>query len=331
MGFKVTVTPSNIEFNAESENFILDDALAAKINFPHGCKNGACAACKCKITSGEISLGEYNKSVLTDEEIAEGYTLLCKSHAESDIVIDMPGFVNGFPIRTLPAKIEAIEKIGTVAVLKLKLPANQQFNFYAGQYIDIMYNGKNRSYSLANSPSENGVVELHIRFRPGGAFSEVVWNELKVGQILRFTGPLGSFTLKDSDKKILMVCTGTGFAPIKSILEYMVASNNKRPIQLIWGNYTAEDFYHTEFLDKWVKELNFSAKLCINEGNHPEYYTGMVTDYIVENFPDLSQHEIYACGNVAMIENLYVVARSQLQLGKTDFYSDAFTPSPDSV
>jgi len=331
MGFKVTITPSNIEFNAESANTILEEALNAKINFPHGCKNGACAACKCKIISGEIILDEYNRSALTDAELQDGYTLLCKSHAQSDLTIDLPGFVNGFPIRTLPAKIESIEKIGTVAVLKLRLPANQQFSFYAGQYIDIMHKGKNRSYSLANSPTESGIVELHIRYRAGGAFSEAVWSELKEGQILRFTGPLGGFTLKDTDKKIMMVCTGTGFAPIKSILEYMVATNNRRSVELIWGNYTDADFYHTELLSEWKEKLDLNVKLCINEGVHTDYYTGLVTDYIVANYPDLSAYELYACGNVAMIENLYLVARSELNLGKTDFFSDAFTPSPDSV
>lgn len=331
MGFKVTIAPSNIEFTAEPANTILEEALRAQINFPHGCKNGACAACKCKVTSGEISLDNYNHSALSNEELQQGYTLLCKSHAESDIIIDLPGFINGFPIRTLPAKIEVIEKIGTVAVLKLRLPANQQFNFYAGQYVDILHKGKNRSYSLANSPTESGIIELHIRYRAGGSFSEAVWNELKVGQILRFTGPLGSFTLKDTDKKIMMVCTGTGFAPIKSILEYMVATNNPRPVELLWGNYTTADFYHAELLTLWQKQLNLNVRLCINEGQEDGFHTGLVTDYIIANHPDLSGYELYACGNVAMIENLYNVARSRLNLEKTDFFSDAFTPSPDSI
>ncbi len=327
MSFKITITPSNLEFAAEAEDNLLNAALNAKINLPHGCKNGACAQCKCKITSGEVNLESYNASALTDDELAQGQVLLCKAHAKSDIVIDIPGFINGFPIRTLPAKIESIQKIGTVAVLKLKLPANQAFNYYAGQYIDIIFEGKNRSYSMASSPSVQGEIELHIRYRPGGVFSEAVWNQLKEKQILRFTGPLGSFKLQDTDKPILMVCTGTGFAPIKSILEYMIATNNKRQIDLVWGNYVEEDFYLAELLDEWKKQLNLNVALCINDRQIDGFHQGLVTDYVLANFKDLSQHEVYACGNVAMIENLYNIATAQLKLGKTSFYSDAFTPS----
>ena len=326
MSFKVTITPSNLEFNTESSENILNSALNAKINMPHGCKSGTCAACKCKVTNGEVSLEEYNNAALSDEEKAMGYTLLCKSHAKSDLTVDLPGFVNGFPIRTLPAKIEAIDKIGTVAILKLKLPANQTFNYYAGQYIDIMYAGKNRSYSMASSPTSLG-VELHIRYRQGGVFSEAAWNELKVGQILRFSGPLGNFTLKNSDNPILMVCTGTGFAPIKSIIEYMLATKNQRSVHLIWGNYNLADFYLTEILEEWQQKLNLKVTLCINEDAPQGYYNGLITDYIVANYKDLQDYEIYACGNIAMIENLYHLSHEQLNLAKTRFFSDAFTPS----
>lgn len=326
MGYKVTIEQGQLEFSVDAQENLLNAALKARINLPHGCKSGSCGACKCKVTHGEIELEEYNKIALSDDEVANNYVLLCKAHANSDVTLDLPGFTNGFPIKTMPSKIESIDKIGSVAIFKLKLPANQIFEFYPGQYIDIAYEGKNRSYSIANSPTTKGIIELHIRYRQGGVFSEAAWHTLATNQILRFKGPMGNFTLQNTNNPILMVCTGTGFAPLKAIIEQMVAENSQREIHLIWGNFTAEDFYLTEILPIWQNQLNLKVTLCTN--NQTEgYYTGMVTDYIQETFNDLSLHEVYACGNPAMIENLYNIASSQLKLDKRNFYSDVFTPS----
>ena len=327
MSFNVSIQPNDINFTTTADATLLDSALAAKINLPHGCKNGGCGACKCKLTSGSVTHQEYEPSALSPQELADNTILLCKASATSDVVLDIPGFVNGFPIKTLPSKIESIEKIGSVAILKLKLPANQSFEFFAGQYIDLSHAGKNRSYSLANSPSATGIAELHIRYRPGGVFSEALWNDFKAGQIIRFKGPLGSFTLQDSAAPILMVCTGTGFAPLKSILEYMLTSNSKRKVHLIWGNFQPEDFYLTELLPMWQQHLDLSVTLCSNENTPADYYHGLVTEYIAQNYPDLSQYQVYACGNPGMIESLYNSAISELNLVKTNFFSDVFTPS----
>lgn len=328
MSFRITITPANIEFTTRYDEDILSSALAAKINLPHGCKSGNCGACKCKITSGNIVYqDESHSEALSTQEIANGYALLCKAYATSDITIDIPGFTNTFPIRILPSKISSIDKVGTTAIVKLKLPAGQKFDFYAGQYIDIMYEGQNRSYSLANSPLDNRELELHIRYRPGGLFSEAVWNNLSVGNLVRFKGPLGSFTLQNTDKAIIMVCTGTGFAPIKSIIEEMISDNNRRKVHLIWGNFVQDDFYLTELLDIWQTKLNLEVSLCVNENPPLGYNQGLVTDFIIANYPDLSNHEVYACGNPKMIENLYELASKNLHLNPNSFFSDSFTPS----
>lgn len=327
MTFKVQVKSNNLSFEALPESTLLESGLAAGLNLPHSCKGGSCGSCKCQIIEGQVEFDNYSTSTLTDEELSQNKILMCKSIALSDVTIDIPGWVNGLPIRMLPSKIESIDKIGTVAVLKLKLPANQKFEFYAGQYIDIIYGGKNRSYSLANSPTTSDYLELHIRYRPNGVFSEAVWNELKVGQILRFKGPLGSFKLQDTKAPILMVCTGTGFAPLKAILEQMNAENNLRQVHLIWGNYRIDDLYLSEILDDWQQKLNLKVTLCIDQEEIPGYFHGMVTKYITDNYSDLSQHEVYACGNPAMIESLYNMALTRLNLAKDSFYSDVFTPS----
>lgn len=327
MNYKISIQQTNQNFETSNQENLLDAALAAKINLPHGCKNGACGACKCKIESGSVTHDDYVPSALSAEELAENKILLCKAHATSDVVLDIPGFSSGHPIKTMPSKIESIEKTGTVAILKLKLPANQTFEYDAGQYIDIMYESQNRSYSIANQKDNGGVIELHIRYRKGGVFSEAAWNTLKTGQILRFKGPLGSFKLHDDSSAILFVCTGTGFAPIKAIIEEMIAQKSTRQAHLIWGNFQVDDFYLTELLTQWQEQLNLKVTLCTNQDAPTGYQNGLVTEFIAQNYPDLSNHQIYACGNPAMIENLYNNATNDLKLNKTNFFSDIFTPS----
>jgi CDP-4-dehydro-6-deoxyglucose reductase len=238
----------------------------------------------------------------------------------------MPEFSNNFPIKMLPAKIENIHKIGTVAIIKLKLPANQDFKYEPGQYIDIMYEGKARSYSIANGKVKDGCIELHIRYHSEGFFSEIVWHKLAVNQIIRIKGPMGSFNLHNGLGKVLMVCTGTGFAPIKAIVEKMIEDNDHRQITLVWGGASAEDFYLPEILLTWQSKLNITIQLCLDSTALPNYYTGFVTDFIKENFINLSTHEVYACGNPVMIEALYKLA-TMLELDKQYFYSDSFTLS----
>ncbi len=324
---KITILPSNTEFYANSNEHILTAGLNANLNLPHGCKNGACAECKCKIISGTISHDTYDKSALSEAELADGYTLLCKAYAHDDVVLDIPNYTAGFPIRMLPARVEKIVKINNTAILTLKLPATQKFNFYAGQYIEIILSGKNRSYSIASSPTQAGELELHVRYHPGGVFSEYVWNELQEKQLMRFKGPLGNFKLQDSDNPILLVCTGTGFAPIKAILEEMFANNNQREIHLYWGNRTVNDFYLLDLLEKLQDKLNLKTTLCLSKDERNGYASEYVTTAIAKDFKNLQQHEVYACGNLKMIEDVYNLASNTFGLNKNNFFSDAFTPS----
>ncbi len=327
MNYKISIQQTNQNFETSHQETLLDAALAAKINLPHGCKNGACGACKCKVESGNVTHDNYVPSALSAEELADNKILLCKAHANSDVVLDIPGFSTGHPIKTMPAKIESIEKTGTVAIIKLKLPANQTFEYDAGQYIDIIYENQNRSYSIANQKDSNNLIELHIRYRQGGIFSEAAWNKLQAGQVLRFKGPLGSFKLQEDKSPILLVCTGTGFAPIKAIIEQMIAQKSTRTAHLIWGNFQVDDFYLTQLLTQWQEQLNLKITMCTNQNAPTGYQNGLVTEFIAESYPDLSNYQVYACGNPAMIETLYTNAVTELKLNKINFFSDIFTPS----
>ena len=324
---KITILPCNLEFNADSSEHVLTAGLNANLNLPHGCKSGDCADCKCKIISGTITHDKYSNNALSDSELADGYTLLCKAYATSDVVLDMPSYVAGFPIKALPAKVAKIVKINNTAILTLKLPPSQKFNFYAGQYIEIILTGKNRSYSIASSPTQIGEIELHVRYHIGGIFSEYVWNELQTNQLMRFRGPLGSFKLQDSNSPVILICTGTGFAPIKAILDYMLATNNQRKIYFYWGNRTVNDFYLLDLLAIWQNSLNIYITLCLSKDEHDGYISGYVTHAVANDFDNLSEYEVYACGNLKMIEDAYNLTSVKLELNKNNFFSDAFTPS----
>lgn len=323
----ILITPDNVNFTVDENETILMAGIRNKLNMPHQCKNGVCGSCKCKVISGTVKHDDYNEKTLSTEELHEGYSLLCKAHAVSDVVLDIPNLLNSFPIKMLPAKVESIKKFGEVAVIKLKTPSNIPFQFHSGQYIDIILNGKNRSYSVANAANDSGIVELHIKYHASGIFSEFVWNEAKEQSLLRFRGPLGNFYLRDTDKPIVFVCTGTGFAPIKSIIENMIATQNKRSISFYWGNRNVEDFYMLDLAKSWAGKLNIKINCCLSQGIHAGFNSGRVTDEILKDFDDLSNHEIYACGNPQMTEDVFNLATIKLGLDQKNFLSDAFTPS----
>lgn len=324
----ILITPDNVNFTVDENETILMAGLRNKLNLPHQCKNGVCGSCKCKIISGDIRHDDYNEKTLSNEELHEGYALLCKAHAASDIVLDIPNLLNSFPIKMLPAKVESIDKFNDIAIIKLKTPSNIPFQFHAGQYIDIMLNGKNRSYSVANTMNEQGIVELHIKYHASGIFSEFVWNEAKEQSLLRFRGPLGNFYLRDTDNPAIFVCTGTGFAPIKAIIENMIAKNNKRQISLYWGNRTIEEFYMLDLANSWANKLNIKINFCLSSGSDTSgFINSRVTNAILKDFNDLSSYEIYACGNPQMTEDVFNLATTKLGLNPKNFLSDAFTPS----
>ncbi|MFN8769798.1 MAG: 2Fe-2S iron-sulfur cluster-binding protein [Neisseriaceae bacterium] len=326
MSFKVSINPSKCSFVTNENNTILDAALESRINLPHGCRDGICGACKCKLVHGKIAHDKYNSALLNQHDLDDNYILLCKAKAKSNLIIDLPEFVNTSKVETVLAKIVKIDKIKDVIVLKLKLPINQQINFVAGQYLNLIYNDIKRSYSIANVPGDDGLIELHIKYHSKGVFSEILCNELGIGQLLRCQGPLGRFILKQTENPILMVCTGTGFAPLKSMLEQLVLQQSKRKIHFVWGNRATENFYLTEMLNEWRQQLNITFTLCISQDEGAEFYSGRVTKYIENTFNDLTDYEVYACGSGEMVEDLYKITTKKL-LKKTSFYSDVFSIS----
>ncbi len=324
---KITINPDKIEFNVTTDEIVLHAGLAHKLNLPHACKNGVCGACKSKLVSGDVMLDTYNQRTLTPDDIKQGYTLLCKAHAQTDLVFDIPNVLDGFPVKIMASKVLSVNKIHNTAVITLKLPVSLGFGFHAGQYVEIIFKGKARSYSIASSPLTPDEIELHTKYHKGGEFSEYVWNELQPDALVRFKGPLGAFKLQQSKQPMLLVCTGTGFAPVKSIIESLYINDDKREIHLYWGNREVKDFYLTHFLDKWREKLNIKVTLCLSKEKHKQYFSGYVTEALKSDFKALKNYDMYACGNPQMIEDAFELATQKLELDKDSFFSDAFTPA----
>ncbi len=257
-GFQITVEPSGRHFTALADETILAAGIRQGIGLPYGCKDGACGSCKCKKLSGMVTLGPHQSKALSAEEQLAGYVLTCCARAESDVVLESRQVTEAgaFPIRKMPVRVQALARQShDVVQLRLQLPAGEPLQFHAGQYVEfILRDGARRSYSMANAPhtlQQPGTgLELHIRHLPGGKFTDHVFGTMKEKEILRIEGPYGSFFLReDSDKPLILLASGTGFAPIKALLEHMKFKGIERPATLYWGGRRPEDLY----MDDWVQ------------------------------------------------------------------------------
>ena len=241
--FQITVQPSGRQFAASGSETILSAAIQSGVGLPYGCKDGACGSCKCKKLSGEVTHESYSDKALTAEEAAQGYVLTCRATAHSDVVLESRQVtsVDSFPVKKMPVRVAALEKLShDVMRVQLQLPANMVFQYLAGQYIEfILRDGSRRAYSITTPPhvqtSPPG-IELHIRHMPGGVFTDHVFGAMKEKEIQRVEGPFGSFFLREaSDKPMVFLASGTGFAPIKGLLAHMQHKGITRPVSVHWG------------------------------------------------------------------------------------------------
>lgn len=333
MTHAVTIKPSNHVFHVNQGETLLDAALREGFALPYGCRNGACGACKGKVLEGSLDYGDYQAHALTEEEKRQGLALFCCARPQSDLVIEVKeiGAAKDIQVRTMPCRVEKIERpADDVAVLYLKLPANERLQFLAGQYIDIlMKDGKRRSFSLANAPHDDAFLQLHVRYLPGGAFTEYVFNTMKEKDILRFEGPLGTFYLKeDSAKPIIFLASGTGFAPVKALVEHAFQMGIQREMVFYWGARHKKDIYLAALPETWQRERpNFRFIPVLSEPDEEDHWcgrTGLVHQAVMEDFADLSDYEVYACGNPAMVEVAHGSLTVERGLPQDQFYSDAF-------
>jgi len=343
MSFSVTIEPSGRAFNMQRDDTVLGAAINAGIGLPYGCKDGACGSCKCKLLEGRVIHGAHQAKALSEAEEAAGYLLTCCATPQTDLVIEAKQVVGlgDFPVVKMPTRVTSLTRAAPdVMVLRLQLPATNSFGFRAGQYIEfVLKDGVRRSYSMANAPHAVKAagpegLELHIRHMPGGLFTDHVFGTMKEKEILRVEGPFGTFFLREeSDRPIVLLASGTGFAPVKAIVEHMRHTGITRPTTLYWGCRSRTDLYLHDWAEQQAAELPWLRYVPVLSDARPadqwQGRTGLVHQAVLADLPDLSGHEVYACGAPIMVQSARQDFCAQAGLPEEFFYADAFTSEAD--
>jgi CDP-4-dehydro-6-deoxyglucose reductase len=337
MTFQITVQPSGHQFACDADETVLAAAMRAGVGLPYGCKNGACSSCKGKVISGSVTHKPHQARALTPEEEAAGMSLFCCAVPHADLVIEAREVAGSgdYPIKKMPSRVSTIEKVAPdVVVISLQLPANETLQYRAGQYIEfLLRDGKRRSYSVATAP-DNGPLTLHIRHMPGGLFTDQVFSTIKERDILRFEGPLGTFFVRDdSDKPMVLLASGTGFAPIKAIVEHLVQTGSQRTMTLYWGGRRPQDLYMDALCREWAATLpNFQYVPVVSNAEPEDNWSGrsgFVHHAVMADLPDLSGYQVYSCGAPIMVDSAKKDFVARCGLPEDEFYADAFTSEAD--
>ncbi len=336
--FAISVQPSGIQFEAQPGESLLAAGIRQGIGLPYGCKDGACGSCKCKLVSGQVAQSNFQRKALSEDEEAQGFVLTCSAKALSDITLESRQVTpaGALPVKKMPTRVSSLtRKTDDVMVMQLQLPANDTFVYRAGQYVEfILRDGARRSYSMANAPSQGPGIDLHIRHMPGGRFTDLVFGSMKEKDILRIEGPMGSFFLREeSIKPMVFLASGTGFAPLKALLEHMQHCGITRPVTLYWGGRRPADLY----MDDWVRAQcdampNLHYVPVVSDALPEDAWqgrTGFVHRAVLEDFPDLSGHQVYACGAPVVVDSAKRDFAALAGLPADEFFADAFTSEAD--
>ncbi|TCC34426.1 FAD-binding oxidoreductase [Kribbella speibonae] len=329
---RIQFEPVGIEMEVGEEEKILDAAFRQGIHLMHGCREGQCSACKSYLLEGDIQMERYSTFACNDAEVAEGYVLLCKSHAYSDCTIELLNYdedelLGGIPIRTVNTRVVAIEPV-TRDIVSLRLEPAEQFDFKPGQYVDLTIPGtdEHRSFSMATTPgTPSGEIEFLIKKYPGGRFSGLLDDGLAVGDEISMTGPYGSSTLKDGHVlPVVCVAGGAGMAPILSILRHLKETGSTRPVRFYYGARTAADLF---YLDA-IEELGFEFIACLSESAQGadglQVEEGNVTDVVERREAELHRSEVYLCGPPPMVDAALALLEAS-NVPKDQVFYDKFT------
>lgn len=350
MGFTVTIRPSGRTLTTEGDETVLAAALRAGIGLPYGCKNGACGTCRGKVLEGTVVHKPHSNSALPPADEAQGFALFCSAIPQSDLVIEareLSGF-GDIPIRRMPARVAKIDRVAPdVALVSVQLPAGERLQFRAGQYMDfILKDGSRRQYSIATAPHADELIQLHIRHMPGGLFTDRLFGAveppLKERDLLRVEAPLGTFFLReDNDRPIVLLAGGTGFAPIKAIAEHIFhkrlnrdePERPARPVYFYWGCRARRDLYLPDLPEQWAREQpNFTYVPVLSDATPDDHWTGrtgLVHRAVMEDLPDLSAYQVYACGAPVMVDAARKDFTQRCGLPEDQFFADAFTSQAD--
>lgn len=336
MILKATVVSGSRDFQVAPGQTVLDAALLAGLNLPHSCRGGNCGSCRARLLAGQVDYPQGAPLGLSEAEVAEGFILLCRARALSDLKLDI-GEVRSAAEegpKRLPCRIERLAALAPdVMGVYLKLPAAESFRFEPGQYLDMLLpQGRRRSFSIASPPHDARPLELHVRRVAGGAFSEGLFHDGKSGALLNIEGPLGRFKYRPAQRPLLLVGGGTGLAPLKSILRHVLESGIDQRVSLYWGVRSLKDLYDAEFLNSYAaKYASFTFAPVLSEPDGEwQGRTGFVHRTVLEELSPASlvQHDVYAAGPPAMVE---AVHREFAAVGADAkrIFSDAFDYARD--
>ncbi len=311
--YQVKIVSSGITFTVNEGESILTAALHQGVMLPYSCKNGTCGSCTGRLESGDVHYPFHPPLALSQDEIKGGSALLCQAVPTGDLLIHAHEIeaVRDIQVRRMPARvIEKTVLTPDVMLLRIKLPAAQRLQFLAGQYLEVILpEGKRRAFSIASPPQLEDEIELHIRHIEGGDFTGWVFNDLQERDILRIEGPLGTFFIRNdiTDRPLILMGGGTGFAPLKSMIEDLLLHRDRRPLHLFWGVRDSTELYMLETVQEWVKQndhTQFSIALSSDQADGPDTgFKGLVHTAVLQQYPDLSGFDIYMSGPPAMIAN----------------------------
>lgn len=334
----ITILPSGHQFDVDEGESVLAAARRAGYALPYSCLSGSCGSCRARVIAGECTQGSEARA-LSAAERERGDVLLCQAHPRSDLTIavrEVPS-VADLPRRMIAVKIVAKDLLAAdVLRVRLKPPKGEPFRWLAGQYLDVLLpEGKRRAFSIANAPEDAGVIELHVRKVPGGGFTQQLFEAYPVGSLLRIEGPLGTFVAReDSERPMIFMAGGTGFAPVKAIIEHFLHLGSARPIHLYWGARQAPDLYLPDLPATWsARHPAFAYTAVLSEADaeaSQRFRSGAVHDAVLADFPDLSPFDVYMSGPPAMIE----AARHRfVAAGLPDdrLYYDSFEYAPEVI
>jgi NAD(P)H-flavin reductase len=332
--FQLTIAGESKVVAVRAGETLLDAGLRDGLALPYECRNGGCGVCLCTVVHGSVDHGLYQRAALSDEMRLQGKTLMCCATPLSDLEIEVEQSAArpASAVREYTGRVEVIERLSPqVILLRLSLPAGETIEFAAGQYINfVLGDGQRRAFSFANPPHTTSQIELHVRLIPGGRFTGYVFNELKVGDSLRFEGPHGHFVLQSGTAPIIFVAGATGFAPIKSIVEDAFQRGIQRPMWLYWGVRELSDLYLKDLAEAWQREhADFHFVPVLSDLAPADPWPGrrgLVHEAILQDFPDLDGHEVYVCGSARMVESAIPAFLAQ-GLSDEACFSDAFLPS----
>lgn len=337
--FQIRNLTSGRDFTILPDETVLDAILRQGAAVPYSCRNGTCAACKATLVTGRVIYDQYDENAMTDDELAAGAILLCRARPTEDLKIraEEISTLSSINIQKLPCRVLALNPLAhDVMELELQLPGQTVFNYVAGQYIDIMMrDDRRRGFSIANPPNGK-TLTLHVRQVPRGRFTTHIFQSMKTRDILRFEGPLGTFFLrKDSDRPIILIAGGTGFAPLNAIIEDAVNNRIVRPMHLFWGVRARRDLYMLHIAKRWAERslARFRFTPVLSEPCEQDNWdgeTGWVHDSVLRHYPKLEAYEVYASGPPPMID----VIRGTFPdhgLDPDHLYYDSFEFSTDTL